>query len=164
MWSLTRANMRSFRSWLPFNYLQCALFGNEMKPKTSLERQESWEEGLIKEGDSKKQRIGWQKKELTDGEGRLHRDGINNGEDEFKIKESCEAWVVKAPKVKSNEDLWADSTSAERWRWRRMFYSHLLSKFNSKVLLWKSTAFSFILFLKCTPMRRLSRLSNTFWV
>lgn len=52
--------MRSFRSWLPFNYLQCALFGKEMKPKTkeSLKRQELREEGLIKEGDSKKQRIG----------------------------------------------------------------------------------------------------------
>lgn len=50
--------MRSFRSWSRFNYLQCALFGNEMKPKTSLESRESWEEGLMKEGDGKKQRRG----------------------------------------------------------------------------------------------------------
>lgn len=53
------------------------------------------------------------KKYRTDGEGRRQGDGIDNREKESEIVQGCEGWVVKAPKVKSNEDLRADSTSAD---------------------------------------------------
>lgn len=100
--------MRAFRSWLSLYYLQFILQLGMNK-----NRGQPWTTGIgtgAHEGwwRWKAENRAKGKKYRTDGEGRRQGDGIDNREKESEIVEGCEGWVVKAPKVKSNEDLRAD--------------------------------------------------------
>lgn len=63
----------------------------------------------MKDGDAEKQRIERQKRNAGPME---KADGINCEKESERV-EACEGRAVTALKVKSNEDLWADPTSAD---------------------------------------------------